>query len=91
MNPTPNPFPRGIGWMAFFLGCLLNDRTKFGNTMKVCSTFSSTEDMHKEVCIVVKKATTEEPKTMIPDLVKAAMLVDILRWAMNREDSGDAG
>jgi hypothetical protein len=59
--------------------------------MEVCSNFSSIEDMHREAYAVVKKATLEELKTLIPDPAKGAMSVDILRWAMNQADSGDAG
>ena len=76
-NPIPNPFPWGIGWRAFFLGCSLGDRTKFENTMEVSSNFSSMEDLHKESDIVVKKATPEELKTLIPDPAKGTMSVDI--------------
>jgi hypothetical protein len=47
--------------------------------------------MHKEADAVVKKATAEELKTLIPDPVKGTMLVDILRWAMHQGDSNDAG
>ena len=64
-NPIPNPFPWGIGWRAFFLGCSLGDRTKFENTMEVCSNFTSIEDMQKEADVVVKKATTKELRTLI--------------------------
>ena len=78
-NSNHNPFPWGIGWRAFFLGCSLGDRAKFENTMEVCSNFSSIEDMHKEAYSVVKKATAEELKTLIPDPAKGAMSVDILR------------
>ena len=79
-NPNPNPFPWGIGWRAFFLGCSLGDRTKFENTMKVCSNFSSMEDLHKESDDVVKKAMSKELKTLIPDPAKGVVSVDILRW-----------
>ncbi|KAE8770328.1 Chitinase domain-containing protein 1 [Hordeum vulgare] len=78
-NPTsnpihiPNPFPWGIELMAFFLGCLLGDRTKFENTMELCSNFSSMEELHKEVDAVVKKAMSKELKTLIPDPTKGAM------------------
>lgn len=77
-NPNPNPFPLGIGWRAFFLGCSLDDRAKFETTMKVFSNFSSMEEMHKESDAVVKKVTSEELKTLIPDPTKGAMSVDIL-------------
>ena len=30
---NPNPFPWGIGWREFFLGCSLGDRKKFEHTM----------------------------------------------------------
>ena len=63
MNSNPNPFPWGIGWRAFFLGCSLGDRNKFENTMEVCSNFTSIEDMQKEADVVVKKATAKELKT----------------------------
>lgn len=67
MNPISNPFPWGIGWRAFFLGCSLGDRTKFVKTMEVCSQFTSIGEMHKEADVVAMKATKEELKTMIPD------------------------
>ncbi|KAE8805582.1 hypothetical protein D1007_18248 [Hordeum vulgare] len=73
MNSNPNHFPKGIGWRAFFLGCSLSDRTKFKNTMEVYSNFTRTNDKHKGEHIMVKKATVEELKTMIDDLVKGAM------------------
>ncbi|EMS51272.1 hypothetical protein TRIUR3_23909 [Triticum urartu] len=72
-------------------GCSLGDRTKFGNTMKACLNFSSIEGMHKEANAVVRKAMTEELKTLIPDPAKGATSVYILRWAMNQADSVDAG
>ena len=89
MNSNPNPFPWGIGWRAFFLGCSLGDRKKFEHTMEVCSNFSSIDDMHKEAD-AVKKATLHELKTLILDPAKGAMSVDVLCWAMNQADSGDA-
>ena len=64
-NPIPNPFPWGIGWRDFFLGCSLGDRTKFENTMEVCSNFTSIEDMHKEANVLVKKAMMEKLNTLI--------------------------
>ena len=59
--------------------------------MEVCSNFSSMEELHKESDAVVKKATLEELKTLIPDLAKGAMSVDILRWPMNQAEFDDAG
>ena len=59
--------------------------------MKVCSNFSNMKEFNKESNAVVKKATPEELKTLIPDPVKGAMSVDILRSAMNQAESGDAG
>ena len=83
-NSNPNAFPWGIGWRAFFLGCLLGDRAKFENIMEVCLNFSSIEDMHKEAdATVIKEAMADELKTLIPDPEKGTMSVDILRWAMN--------
>ncbi|KAE8801456.1 Chitinase domain-containing protein 1 [Hordeum vulgare] len=76
-NPIPNSFPWGIRWRAFLLGCSLDDCTKFENTMEVCSNFSSMEELHKESRDVVKKATSEELKTLIPHPSKGAMSVDI--------------
>ena len=35
------------------------------------------------------KATKEELKTLIPDPAKGAMVVDIIRWAMNQAVSDD--
>ncbi|KAE8768928.1 Chitinase domain-containing protein 1 [Hordeum vulgare] len=90
-DPNPNPFPWGIRWRAFFLGCSLGDRAKFENTMEVCSNFSNMEELHKESDVVVKKATPQELKTVIREQAKGAMSVDILRWAMNQADSRDAG
>ncbi|KAI4970761.1 hypothetical protein ZWY2020_001675 [Hordeum vulgare] len=90
-NPIPKPFPWGSGWRALFLGCSLADRPKFENTTEVCSYFKSMEELHKEAGAVVKKATTEELKILIPDPMKGALLVDILRWAMNQADSDDSG
>ena len=89
-NSNPNPFPWGIGWRAFFLGCSLGDRKKFEHTMEVYSNFNNIDDMHKEADAVMKKATPDELKTLVSDLAKGAMSVDILRWAMNQADSGDA-
>ena len=83
MHSNPNPFPWGMGWRAFFLGCSLSDRTKFENTMEVCSNFSNIEEEQKKIDAVVKKATAKEFNTLIPDPAKGAMSVDILRWAMN--------
>ena len=40
-SSNANPFPWGIGWRAFFLGWTAGDRTKFENTMEVCSNFGS--------------------------------------------------
>ena len=70
---------------------MLGERIKFENTMEVCSNFSSIDDMHKEADAVMKKATPDELKTLVSDLAKGAMSVDILRWAMNQADSRDAG
>ena len=47
--------------------------------MEVCSNFTSIEDMHKEAYAMVKKAMVEDLKTLIPNPMKGAMLVDILR------------
>ena len=66
-NSNSNPFPWGIGWRAFFLGCSLGDRKKFEHTMEVCSKFSNIDDMHKEADAVMKKATPDELKTLISD------------------------
>jgi hypothetical protein len=57
----------------------------------VCSNFNNIKDMHREAHAVVKKVTAEELKTLIPDPAKGDMLVDVLRWAMNQADSGNAG
>ncbi|KAE8818227.1 Chitinase domain-containing protein 1 [Hordeum vulgare] len=89
--PIPNSFPWGIGWRALFLGCSLDDHTKFDNTMELCSNFSNMEELHKESDAMMKKAMPEELKTLIPDPAKRDMSVDILRWAMNQVDSNDAG
>ena len=88
-NFNPNPFPWGIGWRAFFLGCSLSDRKKFKYTMEVCSNFSNIDDMHKKAGVVMKKATPDELKTLIPDPAKGTISADILRWAINQADSGD--
>ena len=90
-NSNPNPFPWGIGWRAFFLGCSLGDCKKSEHTMEVCSNFSNIDDMHKKAGVVMKKATPDELKTLIPDPAKGAMSMDIPHWAMNRADSGDTG
>ena len=55
----------------------------------MCSNFSSIDDMHKEADAVMKKATSDELKTLVPDPAKGTMLLDILRWAMNQADSND--
>nr|XP_020182262.1 uncharacterized protein LOC109767937 [Aegilops tauschii subsp. strangulata] len=89
-SSNANPFPWGIGWRAFFLGWSAGDRTKFENTMEVCSNFGFMPDMQKESNAVLMKATAEELKTLILDLVKGAMAVDIIRWAMNQAVSLDA-
>lgn len=89
-NPIPNHFPWGIGSRPFFLGCSLGDCTKFEKTMEVCSNFTSMADMQRESDAMVKKATADELKTLIPDPTKDTMLVNILRWAMNQAKSGDA-
>ncbi|KAE8772467.1 Chitinase domain-containing protein 1 [Hordeum vulgare] len=59
--------------------------------MKVCSDFSNMEELQKESDAVTKKAMSEELKRVIPDPTKDAMSVDILPWAMNQADFGDAG
>ena len=41
MSSNTNPFPWGIGWRAFFLWWTAGDRTKFENTMEVCSNFGA--------------------------------------------------
>ena len=46
--------------------------------MEVCSNFSSIDAMHKEADAVIKKATPDEMKTLVPDPAKGAMSVDIL-------------
>ena len=89
-SSNANPFPWGIGWRAFFLGWSAGDRTKFENTMEVCSNFGSMPDMQNESNAVLMKATKEELKTLIPDPAKGAMAVDIIRWAMNQAVSDDA-
>lgn len=75
MNPNsnPNPFPWGIRWRIFFLGCSLGDRKKFEHTMEVCLNFSSIDDMHKEVDTVMKKATLDEVRELILDPAKGAV------------------
>ena len=78
-SSNANPFPWGIGWRAFFLGWSAGDRTKFENTMEVCSNFGSMPDMQKESDVVLMRATAQELKTLIPDPAKGAMAVDILR------------
>ena len=50
-----NPFPWGIDWRAFFLGWMAGDRTKFENTMEVCSNFGSMPAMQKESNAVLTK------------------------------------
>ena len=83
MTSNPNPFSWGIGWRAFILGASQGDFTRFKNTMEVCSNFTSIQEMRQEGIDVVMRSTPEERKTMIPDPVKAAQSVDILRWAMD--------
>ncbi|KAE8785720.1 40S ribosomal protein S5-1 [Hordeum vulgare] len=77
-------------YQAFFLGCSLDDRTKFKNTIKVCSNFNSIEDVHKEANDVMNKETAKELKTLISHPSKGVRSVDILRWAMNRANYSDA-
>ncbi|KAE8785588.1 hypothetical protein D1007_40655 [Hordeum vulgare] len=72
MNPIPNPFFWGIIHTAFFLGSSLGDRTKFTNSMLVCSNITSIEETHKEADAVVLKAMMEL-KNMIFDPVKGTM------------------
>ena len=88
-SSNANPFPWGIGWRAFFLGWTVGDRTKFENTMEVCSNFGSMPEMENESNEVLMKASKEELKTLIPDPAKGAMAVDIIRWAMNQAVSDD--
>ncbi|KAE8795575.1 Chitinase domain-containing protein 1 [Hordeum vulgare] len=76
--------------MAFFHGCSLGDCAKFEDTMKVCSNFTSMEEVHNESDAVVKKATTKELKTLIPDPAKGAISVDVLRSTMNQANPEDA-
>ncbi|KAE8805670.1 hypothetical protein D1007_18345 [Hordeum vulgare] len=90
-NPDPNPFPWSIGWRAFFLGYSLGDCTKFENTTEDFSNFNNMEEPHKELDTVVKKPMQEELKTIIPNHVRGAMSVNILRRAMNLADFNDAG
>lgn len=87
MNSNPNPFPWGMGWRAFFLGCSLSDRVKFEDTMEVRSNFTSMEEVHKEADAVVKKATTKELK-MIPDPTKGTMSVRLTPVTIDRGTSG---
>ncbi|KAE8787002.1 Chitinase domain-containing protein 1 [Hordeum vulgare] len=89
-NSIPNPFLWGMGWRALFLGCSLGDPAKFENTMEVYSNFTSMAEVHKEADAMVKKGTTKDLKMIIPEPVKGAMSVDILLWAMNQVNSGDA-
>ena len=56
-SSNANPFPWGIGWRAFFLGWSAGDRTKFENTMEVCSNFGSMPDMQNESNAVLMKDT----------------------------------
>ncbi|KAE8775771.1 Chitinase domain-containing protein 1 [Hordeum vulgare] len=49
------------------------------------------EELHKDSYVAVKKATSEELKTLIPDPAEGTMSVNILSWAMNQADSDDAG
>ncbi|KAE8778444.1 Chitinase domain-containing protein 1 [Hordeum vulgare] len=79
-----------MGWRKFFLGCLFGDRAKSQETMKVYSNFTSMEEVHKEADVVVNKATTRDLKMVIPGPAKGTMSVDILPWAMNQANSGDA-
>ncbi|KAE8804450.1 Chitinase domain-containing protein 1 [Hordeum vulgare] len=72
---------------GFLLRFSLGDRTKFEYTMKVCSNFNSMEELQKES--YGEEGDIDEGEMMIPDPTKGAMLVDILRWAMNQSDSGD--
>ncbi|XBJ04305.1 hypothetical protein VPH35_023259 [Triticum aestivum] len=57
--------------------------------MEVCSNFGSMPDMQNESNVVLMKATKEELETLIPDPTKGAMVVDIIRWAMNQVVSDD--
>ena len=89
-SSNANPFPWGIGWRAFFLEWLASGRTKFENTMEVCSNFGSMREIQNESDAVLMRATSQELKTVIPDPAKGAMAVDIICWAMNQAVSGDA-
>ncbi|KAE8804590.1 Chitinase domain-containing protein 1 [Hordeum vulgare] len=89
-SSNANPFPWGIGWRAFFLGWLNGDRTQFENTMEVCSNFGSMPDMQQEFDAMLMRATAQELKMLIPNPLKGAMAVDIIRWAMNQAASDDA-
>ncbi|KAE8820186.1 Chitinase domain-containing protein 1 [Hordeum vulgare] len=89
-SSNATPFPWGIGWRAFFLGWSNGDRTKFENTMEVCSNIGSMPNMQKESDAVLMRATAQELKTLIPNGAKGAMAVDIIHWAMNQAVSDDA-
>ncbi|KAE8783029.1 Chitinase domain-containing protein 1 [Hordeum vulgare] len=89
-SSNANPFPWGIGWRAFFLGRSNGDRTKFENTMKLCSNFGSMPNMEKESDVVLMRATAQEFKMLIPNPAKGAMAVNIIRWAINRAAFDDA-
>lgn len=49
------------------------------------------DEMHKKADIVLLKAVKKELKRLIPELVKGAMSVDTLRWAMYEAESVDQG
>lgn len=89
-SSNENPLPWGIDWRTFFLGWSNGDRTKFENTMEVCSNFGSMHDMQKETDVVLMRATAQELKMLIPNPAKGAMAVHIIRWAMNQVVSDDA-
>lgn len=44
--------------------------------MKVCSNFTNMEEVRKEADIMVKKATSDELKTLIPEPARGAMSVN---------------
>lgn len=48
--------------------------------MEVWSNFSSMEELHKEVDAMVKKATLEELKTLIPDPAKGTQRRVLCQW-----------
>ena len=93
-NPWLNLFPTGKGWVAMLYGIACGDQHLFLDYMKVAMRYTSVLGLVDAAEEVRKKATSEEKQRMeqrYGNPGKVVMPIDILLWAMEEADSGDAG